>query len=201
MAESIPLFDDQDTSATLISDICHHRRDDVWLIFLHKYEPMLTRWARQMGMSDSAASEVLSDVYCKLLEHLPVFIYDPARSFRGWLHRVLQNSVIDQRRRALRKPMVYSTDLLRSEPTIESIEVESEFSEALNYLVEKSQQWAEIVKSRVSEKTWQAFTRTAIDGVEARDVANELQMSMSSVYVARNRVRKALQQLALEENE
>lgn len=199
MVQAIPEFDDQVTSATLIQEICRYRRDDVWLEFLQTYEPMLMRWARQMGMSELAASEVLSDVYCKLLEHLPVFMYDPARSFRGWLHRVLQNAVIDQRRRSLRKPMVYSTDLLRYEPTLEPIEVESEFSEALNQTVKKAQQWAEIVQSRVSEKTWRAFIRTAIDGVEAGDVAAELQMSLSSVYVARNRVRKALQQLASKE--
>lgn len=157
---------------------------------------MLLRWGRQMGLSESAAFEALSDVYCKLIEHLPTFIYDPKRSFRGWLHRVLQNAVMDQRRKQIRRPLSFSSDLLQAAAALSCEEVETEFSEAFSQLVEQAQAWVLIVQSRVSEKTWKAFSRTAIDGADARDVAAELNMSMSSVYVARNRVRNALQELA-----
>ncbi|MCA9128674.1 MAG: sigma-70 family RNA polymerase sigma factor [Planctomycetales bacterium] len=187
---------DDRTSATMLYGVCNIGSDAHWSQFLEKYEPMLLDWARQMGLGEQAAAEVLSDVYCKLLEHLPVFIYDPKRSFRGWLRRVQQNAVTDLKRRRIRKPMHFSTDLVSACAAPEQIEVDSQFSEALSQLVEQAQRVSQLVQSRVASKTWQAFTRTAIDGASPNDVAAELGMSLTSVYVARNRVLTKLRAFA-----
>ena len=54
----------------------------------------------------------------------------------------------------------------------------------------------EAVRPRVAPHNWQAFWRTAIEGRPAMDVARELHMTPTAVYVAKNRVGKMLRQAA-----
>ncbi len=54
----------------------------------------------------------------------------------------------------------------------------------------------ETVRPRFQEKTWEAFRRQIFDGQRADQVAAELQMSISSVYVARSRVLSTLRREA-----
>ena len=184
------------TSNTLLGELRDVRADLAWSKFVDLYQPLLLNWTQQMGLAPHESTEVLSDVYCKLVEHLPVFIYDPQRSFRSWLWRLQHNAVMDQKRKRARKPLYYSSDLVAnlSEPAGE----ESEFSTALALKIEDAQRLARKVQDRVAHSTWMAFVRTAIDGVTPREVALELGISLSSVYVARNRVQKALREEAAE---
>ena len=51
---------------------------------------------------------------------------------------------------------------------------------------------SEIVRSRVSETTWQAFYRTSVEQQPIEAVAQELGISPGSVYIAPSRVLKRL---------
>jgi RNA polymerase sigma-70 factor (ECF subfamily) len=48
------------------------------------------------------------------------------------------------------------------------------------------------VKARVHEKTWEAFKLLALGDMEGKAIAEQLGMSISSVYVARHNVQKML---------
>jgi RNA polymerase sigma-70 factor (ECF subfamily) len=47
---------------------------------------------------------------------------------------------------------------------------------------------AERIRGEFREPTWQAFWRTSVDGIAARDVAQELQIEVGAVYTAKSRV-------------
>ena len=53
---------------------------------------------------------------------------------------------------------------------------------------------SELVRGKVSESTWQAFYRTSVLEEAVDEVANQLKVSIGSVYIARSRVMKRLQE-------
>jgi RNA polymerase sigma-70 factor (ECF subfamily) len=56
--------------------------------------------------------------------------------------------------------------------------------------------WAcEQVRKDVAESTWQAFWRTAMEGQRTGQVAADLGLSATAVYVARHRVMARLKDL------
>ncbi|MFI5458144.1 MAG: hypothetical protein ACHRXM_22135 [Isosphaerales bacterium] len=50
------------------------------------------------------------------------------------------------------------------------------------------------VRGRVQPHTWEAFTRTYLEGQEVREVARDLGLTLSGVYKARDRVRRLLEE-------
>ncbi|MEM9644052.1 MAG: sigma-70 family RNA polymerase sigma factor, partial [Planctomycetota bacterium] len=52
---------------------------------------------------------------------------------------------------------------------------------------------SEQVRARVSETTWQSFHRTSVLGHPIAAVAEQLGITLGSVYIARSRVMKRLQ--------
>ena len=50
------------------------------------------------------------------------------------------------------------------------------------------------VRLRVEPHTWQAFQLTAIEGVSGADAASRLQLPIASIYQAKSRVQKLLQE-------
>ena len=52
------------------------------------------------------------------------------------------------------------------------------------------------VESRFEKQTWTAFSRHVLDGVPPFEVAAELGISLSSVFVAKSRILSALRQQA-----
>ena len=53
---------------------------------------------------------------------------------------------------------------------------------------------AERVRGQVSESTWQAFWRTAVEGQSGKDAAAELGMTVAAVYLAKSRVMARLRE-------
>ena len=62
--------------------------------------------------------------------------------------------------------------------------------------------WAcEQVRPGVTDVTWQAFWRTAVDGQPGKQVAAELGLTVAAVYNARSRVTARLKELVQAEQE
>ena len=59
--------------------------------------------------------------------------------------------------------------------------------------------WAsEKVQSEVEPRTWQAFRLTAVEGRPGKEVAQELNMTVAAVYLAKSRVMARLKELVRE---
>ena len=62
-----------------------------WDRFHRVYDPAIRRWLRHWGLQPADVDDVAQDVLVRLVQKLPGFTYDPARSFRGWLKTVVHN--------------------------------------------------------------------------------------------------------------
>src|SRR5207253_8974782 len=75
---------------------------EAWRKFVHRYGPKILRWCRQWKLQEADAEDVTQNVLTKMAAKLQSFVYDPARSFRGWLKTLtthaLSDFVADRRR-------------------------------------------------------------------------------------------------------
>jgi RNA polymerase sigma-70 factor (ECF subfamily) len=55
-------------------------------------------------------------------------------------------------------------------------------------------QGLDLIRGEFEDRTWQAFWRTAVDGVAPKDIAAELAMSPGAVRVAKCRVLRRLRE-------
>jgi RNA polymerase sigma-70 factor (ECF subfamily) len=122
--------------------------------------------------------------------------YDPARgAFRNWLFTVVRRKLANWR--AAQAHHVQGSgdsathDLLEQRAAPDGLEAlwEAEWQQRLIA-------WAcEQVRRDVSEATWQAFWRTAVDGLPGKEVAAKLGLTLAAVYHARGRVFARLEEV------
>jgi RNA polymerase sigma-70 factor (ECF subfamily) len=88
------------TRATLLERIRDPRDADAWEEFFALYAPMLERYARAFGVSASDAQDIRDQCLAVIAKRIGTFEYDRAKgSFKGWLHRIARDKVVDARRR------------------------------------------------------------------------------------------------------
>jgi RNA polymerase sigma-70 factor (ECF subfamily) len=165
-----------------------------WQEFVQHYGARISNWCRSWGLQEADAQDVTQDVLLKLSEKLKSFSYDPERSFRGWL-RTLAHHAWSDFLEAQRRPGRGSGDseVVRLLGTVEASEdlarqLEEQWDREL------MQQATCRVQLRVAPKTWEAFRLTAIEGLSGQEAAEQIEMQVPQVYVAKRRVQKMLQE-------
>ena len=165
--------------------------EEAWRAFVVRYRPRILRWCRRLQADD--AEEVTSRVLHKLVVGLARGVYrrQVPGSFRGWLRRVVGNEVVDfARQQRCGQP---AGGVLQCWPDPASVdELAGELDEEFRADCERAERVCARVRGRVQPHTWEAFTRTYLDGPEIREVARELGLTLSGVYKARDRVRRLL---------
>jgi RNA polymerase sigma-70 factor (ECF subfamily) len=186
---------DSKTRVTLLHRLRHDPDDPAaWAEFVEHYGRKVLAWCRKWGLQQADAEDVTQDVLLKLAARMRQFEYDPARSFRAWLKTVTQRTLIDfgdARRRTARGSG--DTETLRRLEGAEASDdllrhLEEEFEREL--LAEASAR----VRLRVEPHTWEAFRLTALEGLSGAEAAERTGMKVATVFVARSKVQKMLQQ-------
>ena len=147
--------------------------EEAWRAFVVRYRPRILRWCRRLQADD--AEEIASRVLHKLVVGLARGVYrrhDPG-TFRGWLRRVVGNEVVDfARRQRAGQP---AGDVLHCWPDPVSIdELAGELDLEFRADCERAERVCVRVRGRVQPHTWEAFTRTYLEGQEVREVAASL---------------------------
>jgi RNA polymerase sigma factor (sigma-70 family) len=190
----MPAGSEPDTSLTLLERLRRNPDDpEAWRLFLEKYRDRIRRWCLTWGLQDSDADDVTQEVLVKLFAALRKFQYDPGRNFRAWLKTVAQNAWSDfvSARRRHRGQLVTGADTLAQSAEAES-DLEKQLQDGFNH--ELFDMAMNCVKNRVNPATWRAFHLTAIEGLSGADAAAKLQIPVGSVFVAKHRVQKMLQE-------
>lgn len=188
-----------DTRASLILRLADPADDQAWSEFLEIYEPMLLQLSSRWGLQDADAREVVQETLLAVAGSLSNFSRaDHPRAFRGWLAAITRNKLIDHLAKRSKQAAASGDSSVQQWLNEQACPTSQE---SLWDFHSKQQifGWAaNQVRSQVSESTWLAFRRTAIDGDDARDVARDLNMQVGMIYVARSRVmtrlRKTVQQ-------
>ena len=170
-----------------------------WEEFVQIYRPVVYRVAIAKGLQSTDAEDVTQKVLLSVSQAVENWKPNPDRAlFRTWLNRIACNAAINSLTRG--KPDKGSGDtgqlrLLKQQPV--QSDPDSRLIQ-LEYRRECFRVAAQQIKGEFEPETWLAFWLTAVDGLTADDAAKRLNKRTGSVYTARSRVMKRLQQRVLE---
>jgi RNA polymerase sigma-70 factor (ECF subfamily) len=174
------------TPASLLERLRQPGDDAAWSQFVHLYTPLLFSWAKDNGLSETDAADLVQEVFLILVRALPTFEYQPGGSFRGWLRTIMINRWRTWQRR--RQPHSIGADQLDAFPDSAEPKLPGEAEERRQLVVR-----ALLVLERELEPvTWQAFRRYVMLDRRPAEVAVELGVSVNVVYLARSRVLQRL---------
>jgi RNA polymerase sigma-70 factor (ECF subfamily) len=184
------------TRPSLLLRLRDARDAEAWREFVDLYAPLVYGYARKQGLQDADAADLCQDVLGAVAGAVGRLDYDPARgAFRNWLFTIVRNRLANWQaargRRAQASGDSTTQQLLEQCPAPGGMEAEWQ-AEWESRLIA----WAcEQAHRQVSEATWQAFWRTAVEGQPVKPVAADLGLTVTAVYHARSRVLSRLKEL------
>lgn len=159
-----------------------------WEEFVQIYSPVILRVARERGLQDSDAQDIVQEVLGRLVSALPR--WDPSRekgTFSGWLSRIAHNLVIDflRHRKNPHVPLNNLDTAILQTPDRES-------RESQIFLLERERQlfyWAaDRVRQHCQPKHWEAFWKSAVLRLPLETVVEDMKMTRGAIYVAKSRI-------------
>jgi RNA polymerase sigma-70 factor (ECF subfamily) len=168
-----------------------------WDRLVTLYAPLVFQWCRSHGLREEDAADIFQEVFRAVARRIGGFHKDRAGdTFRGWLRTITRNKIHDHFRRQGRQPEGAGgseAQAYLAQWPAPSVEDESSLTENNEERIVVSHA-LEMIRADFTERTWQAFWRTAIEGCTAPEVAAELGMSAGAVRVAKARVLQRLRE-------
>jgi len=162
------------------------------------YVPLLRHWLKRFQVHEADADDLIQEVLAVVVRELPDFQHNHRKgAFRNWLRVVLTYRLREFWRSAKYRPDAGG-----------GTSIQQQFDELADDASRLSQLWdrehdefvmkrlMDQVQLRFDDQSWEAFRLQAICGRSARDVADELEMSINSVYLAKSRILNALRREA-----
>jgi RNA polymerase sigma-70 factor (ECF subfamily) len=160
----------------------HQPQPPDWNRFIDLYTPLLWHWARRFGLQEQDAADLVQDVFVVLLDKLPQFNYNPAKSFRAWLRTVALN-VWRARARATRR-----LTPLGSPEELDQIADPAEAFWDMEYHGHLARRALQLMQADFEPATWKACWEMVTTDRAAAEIARELHLSVGAVYAAKFRV-------------
>ncbi len=183
------------TSPTLLGRLRQDPTDQAaWTAFVDRYGGKIYGWCRHWGLQATDAQDVTQNVLLLLAQKLGAFVYDPSRSFRGWLKVLTHHAWSDFVARRQR-PGLGSADS-QIESVLHSLEARDDLVARLHaeFDLEILAEAEARVRLRVELHTWEAFRLTAADGLSGAEAAQQLGLQVATVFKAKSKVQKMLQE-------
>lgn len=175
------------TRPSLLLRVRDPRDHAAWRQFVELYAPLVYEFARKRGLQDADAADLSQIVFEAVAREIRRLDYDPGRgSFRGWLLAVVRNQLHKhwERRRSA------AVGICGDDRTLDEAPEPNADEQLWNQQYQRRLfRWAaDRVQTDFEDASWQAFWKTAVDGLPAKTVAAELGMSVGAVYTAKSRV-------------
>ncbi|MEM7315248.1 MAG: sigma-70 family RNA polymerase sigma factor [Planctomycetota bacterium] len=190
----LDLFSER-TSYSLIEGV-RQKDEDAWNSLNQLYAPLVAYWCQKAGVPADDVEDLVQDVFRAVMRGVEDFRKQSEQgSFRSWLWVITRRKVIDffkvRRGKAIAAGGTDAQFHIQQLPESEPAEDYTTFGpeEGLAHRALK------IVESEIKETTYKAFWRSTIDDVSPAVVAEELGISVDSVYQAKSRVLKRLREL------
>ena len=174
------------TSSSLLNELRNQSRV-AWDRFVELYGPLIYIWCRRFQLQPADSADVSQEVFQAVIGKIGQFRKErPDDSFRAWLFTITKNK---------------ATNHFRA--TKKDVQAEDQLNIAVTTTSDSSQTppvhdvlWGVLrrIQPDFEESTWWAFWRTAVDGLRAAQVGEELGISENAVWLAKSRVLKRLRQ-------
>ncbi len=185
------------TSTTLLEGLKAPDNQTVWRQYTERYQPMLVRFGRRMGLATQDAEDVAQQTLLAFCESYRLGKYDRQKGrLRDWLFGIARNQLRAWRRK---QPVheVRIADAGSGTDFLQRIDDDNQ----LDALWE--QEWRdavlrrclEIVRGEVDAKSFDAFQLFASQGLPAAEVAERLGMTANAVFIAKHRILKRIREL------
>jgi RNA polymerase sigma-70 factor (ECF subfamily) len=186
------------TSLGLLERLKHAGPDaSEWRRLRDIYSPMISRWLSRLPDLQHEVDDLAQEVLLVLFRELPSFERRRDGSFRAWLRRVTVSRVSAFWKARRKQP-----------PAAGGLETDQLLAQLADPASDLTRQWDQdhdrhvfqkllaVVEKDFEPGTWQAFTRFAVEGRPAAQVAGELGVTESAVVQAKFRVLKRLREEA-----
>lgn len=185
-----------ETSASLLERLRHAPQEADWGQLVELYTPLIRVWMRRYSSSQQDADDVVQEVLSIVVRKLPAFERQRTGSFRTWLRSITVNCLRESWRADRFRPSAAGG---------------SQFQQVLDQMADPNSQLSQLwnkehdqhvlqsllnqVRPSLPEDTWQAFKRVSVDGHTAAHVAEDLGITVNSVYIAKSRVMSKIREL------
>lgn len=170
-----------------------------WREFFDTYWRLVYKVAREAGLDDAQAQDVVQNTFIYLTRRMPRFAYDRTRgSFKAWLLKVTRSRISVLRRGAGTRELAQAGfDDVESDADASLWEaIPDPSAEVLEAIWQR--EWEENIlqaalrriRVKVSAQQLLIFELATLRGTSLNQVARTLRVSLMQVYLARHRVGK-----------
>lgn len=185
------------TNTVLLEGLQDPKNEDVWREFDARYRPVVLAFARRLGLDDADAADAAQEAMLEFVQGYRAGKYERSRGrLRSWIFGIAKHRAADIRRSSARRREARGESAIVSVPSDDrQTEIwEEEWRRAIIQHAMTELRAA----TKVNPKTIRAFELVALGGRRPAEVAEELEMTVNDVYVARSRVLDKLQSIISE---
>jgi RNA polymerase sigma factor (sigma-70 family) len=190
-------YDAGTTNPALLNRLGDWRDHEAWVDFVMRYDPVIRTSCRRYRLDAEATEELCQRVWIDLARRMDTFLYDPGRTFRGWLHRLCQSRAIDLLRKKKADAVLSLEDQppgsLLQDPSA-GIEVEEGGESERPYLLHLAEEAQDAIRRRVDARTWEVFWNIAVVGQSVREASDVAGISYYAAFAAQKRVSRMLRE-------
>jgi RNA polymerase sigma-70 factor (ECF subfamily) len=172
--------------------------ENAWKNLTDLYRPLIIGWLNRQGVPARDLDDLSQDILLSVVQHLPTFQHSGRRgAFRSWLRAIVCSRTTDYWRAA--DPGTQASGGSGATAALQQLaDPDSDLNrqwddEHDRYVLDCL---LDLVEEEFEPATLQAFRRLALDGASGAQVAQELGLSMTAVYVAKSRVLQRIRQEA-----
>lgn len=166
-----------------------------WRRLVYLFGPLVYQWCRQSGLQPADANDVGQDTFRAVADGICKFRRSrPEDTFRGWLWKIARNKIVDFHRRQRKEPQAVGGSLAQDRwedlaaPKTQEIGIPSHLQTPGSVY----HRALDLIRGQFEQHTWRAFWRVVVDGCKPAQVAEELGLSINSVYLAKSRILRRL---------
>ncbi len=183
------------TRASLLLRLKDWRDQASWQKFFDTYWQLIYGVARQAGLNETEAQDVVQETMLAVAKHLPGFTYNAEGSFKAWLLNMTRWRIVDEIRQRPKADLAELAERAEGDgPTQTPDSGIDPAGSALDTLWEA--EWKDAllnaavasVKRRVEPRTYQLFDFYANKDWPVEKVALTFAVSVDQVYLAKHRV-------------
>jgi RNA polymerase sigma-70 factor (ECF subfamily) len=186
------------TSLSLLERLKHAKPNaSEWSRLRDIYSPMIRHWLSRLPHLHHEVDDLTQEVLVVVFRELPSFERRRDGSFRAWLRQITVNRMYAFCKARQKQPVATGgpeTDQLLAQLADPTSDLARQWDQDHDKHV--FQKLLAIVEGDFEPSTWPAFTRFALEGRPAAQVAGELGVTQSVVVQAKFRILKRLREEA-----